>query len=88
MLSLKPDLCLLSLPVNIVNQKYPRGSFEFNFGIIVTEKCFNRLAYRVMLEQVLRKMAFYLCSIEMESEELSTGTLSDPRRYVYTTTQS
>ena len=33
-----------------------------------------------MLEQVLRKMAFYLCSMELEQETLSAGTKSDPRR--------
>jgi len=49
-LSLKPDLCLMSLPVDIVNKKYPRGSFEFNFGIVVSEACFHRLAHRMMLE--------------------------------------
>ena len=70
----------MSLPVDFVNKKYPRGSFEFNFGIVVSEACFHRLAHRVMLEQVLRKMAFYLCSIELEAETLSAGTMSDPRR--------
>ena len=40
-LSLKPDLCLISLPVDIVNTKYNRGSFEFNFGMIVTEAWFH-----------------------------------------------
>ena len=73
-LSLKPDLCLVGLPVNIENQKYERGCFEFNFGMIVTEQCFHRLPYRVILEQVLRKMAFYLCSIELESETLSKAS--------------
>ena len=83
---MKPDLCLMSLPVDIVNNKYPRGSFEFNFCIVVSEACFHRLAYRVMLEQVLRKMAFYLCSIELESETLSANTKSDPRKYTTTPT--
>ena len=76
-LSLKPDLCLISLPVDIVNKKYNRGSFEFNFGMVVTETCFHRLPTRVMLEQILRKMAFYLCSIELENETLSAGTTSN-----------
>ena len=40
-LNLKPDLCLVGLPVNIYGEKYERNSFEFNFGILVAEDCFN-----------------------------------------------
>ena len=70
-LKLKPDLCLIGLPVNIVNQKYERNSFEFNFGILVSEQCFNQLENRMMIEQILRKMAYYLTGLELEHEMLS-----------------
>ena len=70
-LQLKPDLCLVSLPVNIISQKYDRNSFEFNFGILMTQQCFNQLENRMMVEQILRKMAYYLTGSELEHEMLS-----------------
>jgi len=32
------ELTLLGVPVEIINPKYKRGSFEFNFGLILTQK--------------------------------------------------
>ena len=70
-LKLKPDLCLVGLPVNILAQKYERNVFGFNFGMLVTENCFNQLENRMVLEHVIRKMAVYLTSLELEHEILS-----------------
>ena len=70
-LKLKPDLCLVGLPVNILDQKYNRNVFGFNFGMLVSEKCFDQLKNRMVLEQVIRKMAVYLTSMELEHETLS-----------------
>ena len=70
-LKLKPDLCLVGLPVNILAQKYERNVFGFNFGMLVTEQCFNQLENRMVLEHVIRKMAVYLTSLELEHEILS-----------------
>jgi len=70
-LNLKPDLYLLSFPVEIINSDYKRGSFEFNFGFIVGEEVFNSLHLRIMAEQVLRKMAYMLTSLELELAVLS-----------------
>ena len=49
-LKLKPDLCLVGLPVNILDQKYNRNVFGFNFGMLVSEKCFDQLENRMVLE--------------------------------------
>lgn len=70
-LTLKPNLCLLGLPVAIVNPKYPRGNLEFNFGLVVPQSTLAKLNHRLLLERTLRKMAYYLTMLELEDEMLS-----------------
>jgi len=65
------EIALLGLPVEIINPKYKRGSYEFNFGIMLPSSQLDRLSIRMTAEQLLRKMAYYLKNIELEHEALS-----------------
>jgi hypothetical protein len=48
----------MGLPVEILNEKkYERRSYEFNLGMIVSNKEYENPSHRHILEQVLRKMA-------------------------------
>lgn len=64
-------LAYMGLPVEILNEKYDRKSYEFNFGMIVgSKKLIEDQNIRNFYEQLLRKMATYLTSLELESEFL------------------
>ena len=67
----------MGLPIAIVDhEQYERGSFQFNFGLVIGQSDFNRLHKRLMAEQIVRKMAYYLTSMECQSEALSKGDTS------------
>jgi hypothetical protein len=64
-IQLSPSECLMGLPTAIVDhEQYERGSFQFNFGLVIGQSDFNRLHKRLMAEQIVRKMAYYLTSME------------------------
>lgn len=63
----------MGLPVAINDTMYDRGSFQFNFGLVIGQADFNKMHKRIMAEQILRKMAFYLTAMEEETFALSKG---------------
>jgi len=70
-LNLPPSLALICLPAELTRSKYPRGSFEFNIGMIVSAATVNQQRYS--LERVLRKTAYIFTLMELEQDILSTG---------------
>ena len=61
----------MGLPVEILNEKYERRSYEFNFGLIVAPEEYEESQdKRNILEQVIRKMATNLTMLEVDHEFL------------------
>mmetsp|Transcript_24939 Transcript_24939/g.24408 ORF Transcript_24939/g.24408 Transcript_24939/m.24408 type:complete len:192 (+) Transcript_24939:2-577(+) len=67
---MKHDLAYMGLPIEILNKKYERKSYEFNLGIIVGAFSLHDQNTRNIYEQTLRKMATYLTILEEETEFL------------------
>lgn len=70
-LNLPPSLALIALPAELTRLQYPRGSFEFNLGMIVSAQALQN--FRKPLERILRQIAYTLTLMELEQDLLSTG---------------
>jgi len=72
-LRLSPHELYFGLPVEIENKnKYERGSFEFNLGLLLSDLEYNNPQARAVYEAILRKTATQLAVLENESEYLSS----------------
>ena len=47
---LKPNLYMVSLPVDITNSKYARGGYQFNFGFLIDMEWYHLLSVRLLVE--------------------------------------
>jgi len=60
---------IVGLPVIIVNDKYERQKIEFNIAVIVAE---NQLPWRSVYENIVRKLASNISTLELESDLVSS----------------
>lgn len=58
----------MGLPVIIVNDKYERQKIQFNLAVIVPPEEGRKLT---VYEDITRKLAYYLTTLELEDELLS-----------------
>ena len=61
--------CVLGFPVSIVNPKYDRNEFIFNFGLVVEAGL--SVADQLPYERVVRRLAVTFAEMEKQNEYLS-----------------
>jgi hypothetical protein len=67
---LPPDLALVGLPAELtIPNKYQRGSFEFNLGLVVSKS--SLATHRFAIETVLRQSIWQLVLMEFERDLIS-----------------